>query len=54
MEFNIAKGRTEPGDNLGGLRDADLGLKFGFSQNQPIVLSVKYHFRFTLWKNQMY
>lgn len=32
-------GRNIPGDQLSGIGDADLGLKFGFAQDKPIVLS---------------
>ena len=32
-------GRTIPGDEFGSIGDADLGIKYGFSQNKPIVLS---------------
>jgi hypothetical protein len=32
-------GRTIPGDEFGSIGDADLGLKYGFSQDKAIVLS---------------
>lgn len=32
-------GRTIPGDEFGALGDVDLGIKYGFSQDKPIVLS---------------
>jgi hypothetical protein len=32
-------GKTIPGDNLGGIGDAEIGLKYGFFQDKPIVLS---------------